>query len=190
MAVSSKGWIKGKTWAFVRERTAILLANRGRRDNLYAIDTALAGEDITQLEEYKEADVIHLHWVNQGFLSFQTLQKIIDSGKRIVWTMHDAWNMTGICHLTLGCEAYRNECGNCTSFCPYAAQPCKDKFTLFQTERDMEDSRNFGFCFLKNGKVRVRLGKTEDYDLDLPNELPKDIELLICTVRDRYAYLF
>ena len=93
---------------------------------------------------------------------------------------------TQILHVDKMC----NECGNCTSFCPYAAQPCKDKFTLFQTERDMEDSRNFGFCFLKNGKVRVRLGKTEDYDLDLPNELPKDIELLICTVRDRYAYLF
>ena len=113
MAVSCKGWIRGKTWAFVKERLAILLANRGRRDNLYAIDIALTGEDVTKLKEYKEADVIHLHWVNQGFLSFNILQKIVNSGKRIVWTMHDAWTTTGICHLTLGCEAYQAQCGNC-----------------------------------------------------------------------------
>ena len=143
MAVSSKGWIKGKTWAFVRERTAILLANRGRRNNLYAIDIALAGEDITQLEEYKEADVIHLHWVNQGFLSFQTLQKIIDSGKRIVWTMHDAWNTTGICHLTLGCEAYRNECGNCKYLT--RPHPADLSHTVWEKKRRLYSKRNITF---------------------------------------------
>ena len=76
------------------------------------------------------------------------------------------------------------------SFCPYASQPCKDKFTLFQTERDMEDSTNRGFCFLADGKVRVRLGETKDYDLDASNDLPKDIELFILTVKEHYSYLF
>ena len=33
-----------------------------------------------------------------------------------------------------------NECGNCTQFCPYASEPCHDKFTLFQTVEDMDDS--------------------------------------------------
>ena len=93
---------------------------------------------------------------------------------------------TQILHVDKMC----NECGNCTSFCPYASQPCKDKFTLFQTERDMEDSANRGFCFLADGKVRVRLCKTKDYDLDAPNDLPKDIELFILTVREKYSYLF
>ena len=93
---------------------------------------------------------------------------------------------TQILHVDKMC----NECGNCTAFCPYASQPCKDKFTIFQTEKDMEDSKNFGFCFLPDGKVRVRLAQTADYDLSAPNDLPKDIEVLICTVKEKYSYLF
>lgn len=60
---------------------------------------------------------------------------------------------TEIVHVDKMC----NECGNCTAFCPYASEPCKDKLTLFQTTEDMDDSRNFGFCFLPDGKVRARL---------------------------------
>ena len=35
-----------------------------------------------------------------------------------------------------------NECGNCTHYCPYASEPCHDKFTLFQTAEDFVDSKN------------------------------------------------
>ena len=34
-----------------------------------------------------------------------------------------------------------NECGNCKSFCPYSSAPYLDKFTLFETEADMEQLR-------------------------------------------------
>ena len=83
-----------------------------------------------------------------------------------------------------------NECGNCTQFCPYASEPCRDKFTLFQTKEDMEDSRNAGVLFLGGDKVLVRMAKVKEYDLSQPNELPKEIENLILTVRSKYAYLF
>ena len=48
--------------------------------------------------EFKEADVIHLHWVNQGLLSLNDIKKMTQSGKPMVWTMHDMWACTGICH--------------------------------------------------------------------------------------------
>ncbi len=84
-----------------------------------------------------------------------------------------------------------NECGNCTSFCPYASAPCKDKFTLFQTAEDFVDSKNYGFLFLDGDKVRVRLfAGVADYDLAGNNDLPKDIETLILTVKKNYAYLY
>lgn len=84
-----------------------------------------------------------------------------------------------------------NECGNCTSFCPYASAPCKDKFTLFQTEEDFVDSENFGFLFLGDDKVRVRLfAGVADYDLSADNNLPKDLETLILTVKNNYSYLY
>ena len=85
-----------------------------------------------------------------------------------------------------------NECGNCTQFCPYASEPCHDKFTLFQTAEDMVDSHNAGVLFLGGDKVRVRtFGEPKDYDLsDANNGLPADLETLIVTLRDKYGYLF
>ena len=82
-----------------------------------------------------------------------------------------------------------NECGNCASFCPYASAPYKDKLTLFKDAGDFADSENKGFCFLDDHTVRVRLDNEIDVDLDSVNELDKDIEVLILTVRDKYAYL-
>ena len=93
-------------------------------------------------------------------------------------------------HEILHVDKMCNECGNCTHFCPYASEPCHDKFTLFQTEADMADSKNFGVCFLEDGKARVRLARETVYDLSVPNDLPADIETFILTVRDKYAYLY
>ena len=84
-----------------------------------------------------------------------------------------------------------NECGNCTPFCPYASEPCHDKFTLFQTAEDMEDSENPGVLFTGDLTVRVRLdGQVRDYDLSQDNDLPMDLEALILTIRESYSYLY
>ena len=100
-------------WNFLWERWCIFCRLHFSRKNLFAIDIANAGFDITSLPEFKEADVIHLHWINQGMLSLNNIRKIINSGKPVVWTMHDIWPATGVCHLTLGCEGYVSGCGNC-----------------------------------------------------------------------------
>ena len=93
-------------------------------------------------------------------------------------------------HEILHIDKMCNECGNCTQFCPYASEPCRDKFTLFQTVEDMADSRNAGVLFLGGDKIRVRLADVQDYDLSQPNALPQEIEQLILTIRSKYAYLY
>lgn len=55
-------------------------------------------------------DVVHLHWVCNGFLQIETLKKI---NKPIVWTLHDMWPFTGGCHYTQGCDRYKHQCGSC-----------------------------------------------------------------------------
>ena len=59
---------------FVWERVCIWKANRFKKHNLFQVDLANTGTDITPLPEFKEADVIHLHWVNQGFLSLKDIR--------------------------------------------------------------------------------------------------------------------
>ena len=87
-----------------------------------------------------------------------------------------------------------NECGNCRSFCQYAGAPYKDKFTLFATEEDMEDSTNNGFTVLdaETKEVLVRIGdRQEKVKVDQPSEiLNEDLGKLICTVINDYTYLF
>lgn len=97
---------------FVAERMEIFAMNRSR-ENLWAIDTGAYGMDITQLHEFKEADLIHIHWINQGMLSLADIGKILQTGKPVVWTMHDMWPITGICHHAEECENWQTHCHNC-----------------------------------------------------------------------------
>ena len=85
-----------------------------------------------------------------------------------------------------------NECGNCTQFCPYASEPCHDKFTLFQTKEDMDESENYGVLFEDDDMVRLRYEDgVKEYDLaSCDNDLPVELEALILTVRDKYSYLY
>lgn len=61
------------------------------------------GFDITKLKEYKEADIIHLHWLNQGFVRIGSLSKI---EKPVVWTLRDMWVFTGGSHYSMDFEKY------------------------------------------------------------------------------------
>ncbi len=100
-------------WHFLWERWCIFCRLHFSKEHLWEVDTASSGIDITQLREFQEADVIHLSWINQGMLSLNGIRKILASGKPVVWTMHDLWSATGICHYTRGCINNMNGCGNC-----------------------------------------------------------------------------
>lgn len=71
---------------------------------------AIVGYDFRKTKLYKEADIIHLHWINGGFVNVKHLSKI---NKPIVWTMRDMWPLTGGCHVSLDCERYKTGCGQC-----------------------------------------------------------------------------
>ena len=98
---------------FLWERWCVFYHLHFQRTHLFELDLANAGSDITSLPEFREADVIHLEWINQGMLSLNSIRKILRSGKPVVWTMHDLWAATGICHVTLGCRAYIGGCRTC-----------------------------------------------------------------------------
>lgn len=100
-------------WNFLWERFVIFVKQNFTKTHLFDIDPAMTGSDITRLREFREADVIHLHWVNQGFLSMKSLRQILESGKPVVWTLHDMWPFTGICHYVRNCVNYKGQCGNC-----------------------------------------------------------------------------
>ncbi|MCM1370090.1 MAG: glycosyltransferase [Candidatus Amulumruptor caecigallinarius] len=98
---------------FVLERLKIFMENGFRRDSLFKIDTAAEGLPLWRNRHVREADVVCLNWVNQGMLSLNGVDHILAMGKPVVWTMHDMWNFTGICHHAGSCRHYLEKCGCC-----------------------------------------------------------------------------
>lgn len=85
-----------------------------------------------------------------------------------------------------------NECGNCKSFCPYSSAPYLDKFTLFATEADMENSKNQGFAVLNQETRRCKVrffGKTFIWEPEKLADLPDGLGRMIETVCRDYSYL-
>ena len=98
---------------FYKERFSIFIKNGFSRKNLFAISIADSGTDISAHPIIREADIIHLHWINQGFLSLNGIKELCKLGKPIVVTMHDMWFCTGICHHARECISYQNICREC-----------------------------------------------------------------------------
>lgn len=71
------------------------------------------GMDLSNNDLVREADVINLHWINEGFLSLKSILLLAALKKPLVFTLHDMWAFTGGCHYNHGCEKFVNNCGNC-----------------------------------------------------------------------------
>ena len=70
----------------------------------------LPGTSLTHAVEMYSPDIIHLHWVNGGFVDIRELSIL---KLPIVWSIHDMWPFTGGCHYAGYCEKFIENCGNC-----------------------------------------------------------------------------
>jgi glycosyltransferase involved in cell wall biosynthesis len=71
---------------------------------------SMAPDDLISVVERVNPDIVHLHWINHGFLRIETLKKF---KRPIVWTLHDMWPFTGGCHYSNDCTRYTQGCGSC-----------------------------------------------------------------------------
>ncbi len=98
---------------FFYERLPFIWFRAKDRSVRFAFSTADTGTDISHQADILNADILHLHWTNSGFLSISDLKKLFETGKPVVWTLHDMWAFTGGCHYAGDCDHFVNECGNC-----------------------------------------------------------------------------
>ena len=111
--VDVAGTAEQRRWAFLRERIGIFAANGLNRRDLFKVSTARYGVDVLSHPWLRSADVVCLNWINQGMLSLTDVGRLAAMGKRLVWTLHDMWALTGVCHHAHDCQGYRRMCGNC-----------------------------------------------------------------------------
>lgn len=95
---------------FLYEHEYIFTHNGFSRDTLFKISIANCGMPLHKHPWIKDADIVCLNWVNQGMLSLQEIRKI---EAPVVWTMHDMWCITGVCHHAGKCAGYLKQCGHC-----------------------------------------------------------------------------
>jgi glycosyltransferase involved in cell wall biosynthesis len=106
-------WAKLGNWIrFILERL-YFLPNEKSKSIRFLFNPGLIGQDISQHPAIKKADIIHLHWVNFGFLSIKNIEQLLKLGKPVIWTLHDMWAFTGGCHHSGDCENFQTNCGSC-----------------------------------------------------------------------------
>lgn len=92
---------------------ALPLVNFQRGPKLFSLSLASCGFSIVNHPLLSAADIIHMHWINQGFLSLRSLKELASLNKPIVWTLHDMWPLVGICHYAADCKQFEEACSNC-----------------------------------------------------------------------------
>lgn len=144
--------------AFFAERLRIFIANGFSRKNLFKVDTAEFGLPLWRHPLVKDADAVILNWVNQGMLSLKGVRKICREGKKVVWTMHDMWNLTGVCHHAMECTRYIGECGRC----PYLRERPRDlSRRVWRKKRELYDETEIKFVAVSHWLA----GKAEESSL-------------------------
>ena len=100
-------WLK-----FIAERLFFLRFEKDKSIR-FLFNPGVFGSDISSHPIIKKADIVHLHWVNFGFLSVDDIASLTRLNKPIFWTLHDMWAFTGGCHHSGDCDHFQQSCGDC-----------------------------------------------------------------------------
>ncbi|EOR93116.1 hypothetical protein ADIARSV_3681 [Arcticibacter svalbardensis MN12-7] len=92
----------------------------------------------------QDADVIHIHWINHGFLSPSKMAELAQLNKKIFWTLHDSNPITGGCHVRYGCTNFKQECGECPALKSPSANDLSHRTWLAKSKA----YRKFDFTFI------------------------------------------
>lgn len=113
ICVSRREWLL----AFLRERAHLWLKGVKKAD-VFKVSTGLWGCALDEIPFVQEADLVIVGWASQGFLSLDTLEKLVASGRPVVYAMHDLYPATTLCHLPGTCERFTHTppCLGCPYF--------------------------------------------------------------------------
>src|ERR1041385_8424601 len=132
-----------------------------------------AGHDLLATPDVYEADVINLHWVAQ-YQSITSIKRLLDSGKPVVWTLHDQWAFTGGCHYSAGCEGYASNCRPCPQL---AEDPAELPAAVLRDQLELFEGASFTLVtpsgWLARTAKRSKLFKNTRTEV-IPNSLDTD----------------
>lgn len=93
-----------------------------------------ASNEILEHPWYKEADIVHIHNLHGNFFKLSILKKI-DQDKKIIWTLHDMWAVTGKCAYTDDQKKWQDGYHKCRTLGAYPP-------TLWDNSKYMWEKKN------------------------------------------------
>jgi glycosyltransferase involved in cell wall biosynthesis len=69
-------------------------------------------QDVTGHPAVVAADVVNVHWA-AGLVNAAGVRRLVQTGKRVAWTLHDMRPYTGGCHYAAGCRGFTSTCQAC-----------------------------------------------------------------------------
>jgi len=170
---------------FLAERIPFILFHERDKTVRFAFSPANAGTSIINNPLVKDADILHLHWTNSGFLSIADLKELVETSKPIIWTLHDMWTFTGGCHYSGTCERFKNECGNCP-FLRDAGENDLSHQGWLRKAAMYAGAKNITFITCSNWLAAVA-GKSSLIREFPVGAIPNPIDIQIFSPRDRAA---
>ena len=95
-----------------------------RLTGLQGYGTWLSTKRLIRLIQEWKPDVIHFHNIHGYYLNLSIAKAVDKLGIPVVWTLHDAWPLSGRCGFFLDCERWKTGCGKC----PYPREYPKTYF--------------------------------------------------------------
>lgn len=91
--------------------------------------------DLFDKPEYKNADIVHIHNLHGNYFPLNYLRRI-SREKRLVWTLHDMWALTGHAAQT-SCHDWQNGCENCNHLNIYQELPWNNSKYLWGVKKNI-----------------------------------------------------
>jgi glycosyltransferase involved in cell wall biosynthesis len=156
----------------------------------FVFSTALIGIDISEYKVVKEAQVLHLFWINFGFLSLDSIKKLGETNKPIIWNLQDMWAFTGGCHYSGDCLLYEKSCGNCVQFLKNSGENDLSRNTW---KRKLDKFRDLNLTIVSSSDWLAQKARESSLFKDLKVitiPTPIDVEIFQPTPKDIAATSF
>lgn len=167
---------KAKLIYHFAKEVASFIPHEKEKKSRFAWSAGKSGFDISNHPLVQNADIIHLHWINQGFISIKGLRKLFNLGKPVVWTLHDMWSFTGGCHYAGDCHNFEQHCG----FCPFLCDPSLNDISHQQHNKKTSLYKNANLHVVTCSNWLARMAEkaslySEKKIISIPNSIETDL---------------
>jgi glycosyltransferase involved in cell wall biosynthesis len=138
---------------------------RKKKSNLISVlRFKISKQKVRKMINRNEIDIYHFHWI-PGIVNIKMLKKLVRDEKKIVWTLHDMFPLSGGCHIEFSCTQFDNNCKVCPA-------------TRSYFRKNIENNRKRMDKIFKNYKNIIYVAPSKKiYELALKNSRIEDGKL-------------